>query len=81
MDRLSTAWLFLLALSAVSTLLSFDLVPAVAAGTVLLGLAWLKAQIILGDYLGLRRAPFWRRGFSFALTLYAAILLGLYLAA
>ncbi len=80
MNRLASAWLVLIGLSAVSTLLSLGLIEGAAAGVILLGLAWFKARIILDDYLGLRAAPFWRRGFSFVLAIYAAGLLGLYLA-
>jgi hypothetical protein len=80
MNRLVTAWLILIALSAVSTLMTLGLINGAAAGVILLVLAWFKARLILGDYLGLRAAPFWRRGFGLVLAVYAAGLLGLYMA-
>jgi hypothetical protein len=78
MRQISTAWLLLLLLSAGSTLLSLDIVAAPAAGLALLGLAWTKARIILYDYLGLRSALFWRRGFGLVLALYVSGLAVLY---
>ena len=80
MKRLVTAWLLLIALSAVSTLMTFGLIGGAVAGVILLVLAWLKARLILGDYLGLRATPFWSRGFGIVLAAYSAGLLGLYLA-
>lgn len=81
MRHLAIAWLALLVLSLGSTTLSLDVIPTTATGVILLGLALLKARIILSDYLGLRAAPFWRRGFTFVLSLYVTVLFGLYLAA
>ena len=46
---------------------------------IILTLAWLKARVILGRYLGLAAAPFWRRGFNLSLALFCLLLLGLYL--
>jgi len=40
-------------------------------------LPWLKARLILGNYLGLDAAPFWRRGFETSLALFCLLLLGL----
>ena len=80
MNRLAAAWLMLIALSAASTMMSLGLIEGVAAGIILLGLAWFKARVILNDYLGLRAAPFWRRGFGRVLAVYATVLLGLYVA-
>ena len=50
------------------------------AGTLILTFAWLKARLILGRYLRLDAAPFWRRGFGISLGLFCLLLLGLYLA-
>jgi hypothetical protein len=76
------AWGGLVALSLTSTLLSLPGVwahwPAVSGITILV-LAWLKARIILSQYLGLAAAPFWRRGFNFALAVLCLLMMGLYL--
>ncbi|WP_306116761.1 MULTISPECIES: nitric oxide reductase F protein [unclassified Roseovarius] len=77
------AWLMLVGLSLGSTLLSLpvmDHAPAAALGLGVLLIAGFKARIILTRYLGLADAPFWRRGFDISLTLFCALLLGLYLA-
>lgn len=89
-DKLTRAWVFLLLLSTVSTAVAILIDRGTAqdatgwinaaAGAVILGLALIKGRIILSRYLGLDSAPFWRRGFNFGLTLYALVLLGLYLA-
>lgn len=74
-DPLVTAWLWLVALSMGSTALALARVEGGAlAGAAILMLAWLKARVILSDYLGLRAAPFWRRGFGMVL---GATMLGL----
>ncbi|WP_428546470.1 nitric oxide reductase F protein [Profundibacter sp.] len=89
-DKLFRAWIALLVLSATSTAVAIFIdrgktatgagwVPAVA-GAVILLLALIKGRIILSRYLGLETTRFWRRGFNTALTLYALVLLGLYLA-
>ncbi|WP_297771757.1 nitric oxide reductase F protein [uncultured Roseovarius sp.] len=73
----------LVLLSLGSTLLSLSGIWArwpVAAAVVVMALAWQKARIILGKYLGLVQAPGWQRGFDVALTGYCLLLLGLYLA-
>lgn len=80
------AWIILLALSALTTALAVAQ-PALtgwaipACSSVLLGLAWLKARVILARYLGLAAAPDWLRGFNLVLALYAGLLLTLTLAA
>ena len=89
-DKLIRAWSALLVLSLVSTgaALFIDWGDtggnpghiAAISGTVILTLALIKARIILSRYLGLEATDFWRRGFNFALTAYALLLLGLYLA-
>lgn len=76
------AWITLIGLSAVSTVVSIWSVPVewqAAVGAALLGVAWLKARVILARYLGLAASPFWARGFGFGLSLLSIILLGLYL--
>lgn len=89
-DKLFRAWVLLLIFSAVSTGVAvlIDRGNAretagwinAAAGAVILGLALIKGRIILSRYLGLESTRFWRRGFNFGLTIYALVLLGLYLA-
>lgn len=64
------AWLTLIALSAGSTLLAYFGAAGVAAGLAILGLAWIKAQVILRVYLGLQNAPSWGRGFALVLAMY-----------
>lgn len=85
-NALTRAWIWLLALSLGSTVIA-SLVgtdrlegPALPlAGAAILVLSWAKARIILDRYLGLAQAPFWHRGFSTVLGLYALGLLALYL--
>ena len=75
-------WSALIALSMGSTLMSLWKIPSgwqALTGTVTLLLAWLKARVILGRYLGLMHAPFWARGFGISLAIYCVLLLGLYL--
>lgn len=88
-DKLLRAWVLLLLFSSISTGVAvmidrgnaFDTSGWInaAAGTIILGLALIKGRIILSQYLGLDKAPFWRRGFNFGLTIYALALLVLYL--
>lgn len=89
MDRTTIlrAWVALLVFSLLSTLIAaavgggrLDAGLVAGGGTATLLLAWMKARVILSDYLGLRAAPFWRRGFMLVLTIYALVLAGLYLA-
>ncbi len=83
-DPLLRAWGALIGLSLGSTLLSLAPVPAglsTVAGALFLGLAWLKARVILGRYLGLHAAPFWHRGFGISLAGFCLLLLALYLTA
>ena len=89
-DKLIRAWIALLVLSATSTAVAIIIDRGrtseaagwapVAAGVIILLLALVKGRIILSRYLGLEATRFWRRGFNTALTLYALVLLGLYLA-
>ncbi len=80
---LISGWLGLLALSLIATAVSLSLqAPGgwhALGGSVILALAWLKARLVLGRYLGLDQAPFWSRGFNIALALFCTLLLGLYL--
>jgi nitric oxide reductase NorF protein len=75
--------MWLIALSALSALLTTDFypVPARLAGIVLLILSFLKARLILLDYLALRHAPSWRRGFMLMTAGLLAALTVLFLAA
>lgn len=81
------AWVWLLGLSLLSTGLALLVDQRLSGGAVtlagaaILTLSWLKARVILSDYLGLRAAPFWRRGFGMVLAIYMLVLLGLYVAA
>lgn len=85
-DPLIRAWGLLIALTAGSTAASM-LRPAapraavIAAGAVILALAWLKARVILGRYLELDHHPGPRRAFGTVLGLWAAAALTLYLVA
>ncbi len=89
-DKLFRAWVALLVLSAISTTVAIFIDRGktaetggwilAAAGAVILLLALLKGRIILSRYLGLEKTRFWRRGFNTALTVFALLLLGLYLA-
>lgn len=87
MQPITRAWLLLLALSAASTAVSFNITTPLSAqvpllgGVVILLLAWAKARIIAARYLELAQAPGYLRGFSLVLALFMAALLGLYLAA
>ncbi|MEP2531551.1 cytochrome C oxidase subunit IV family protein [Shimia sp.] len=77
---LTRAWIILVALSLIAAAVSLGLPTRLAAPAILL-LALLKARIILSDYLDLKSAPPWQRGFTLTLTLFCLTLLGLYLAA
>ncbi|MFD3191509.1 nitric oxide reductase F protein [Sedimentitalea sp. HM32M-2] len=79
---LISGWLALLAFSFGSTVISLWTIPAhwqALAGAAILVLAWLKARVILGRYLGLANAPFWARGFGISLAVFCCLLLVLYL--
>lgn len=78
---LTRAYFVLLGLSTITTVLT-ELRPQ--AGTVfvilVLSLAGLKARTILADYLNLRSAPHWARGFNAFLLVFLLTGFGLYLA-
>ena len=63
------AWLFLLALSTGSTAIASMGASGLVLTTALLGFSGLKAHLILKDFLGLRAAPGWLRGFDLGLAL------------
>lgn len=81
MTRATRAWLWLLALSAASTALAASGAAGAGFALAVLGLAGLKARVILQDYLGLAAAPAWARGFDLALALLLALFAVLALAA
>lgn len=80
---LCRTWAFLIGLSLASTGLA-SLINRGAAGqavmAVIIALAWIKAHLILRDYLRLARSPVILRGFDIALGLAMMAMLGLGLA-
>ena len=81
-DSLWRAWIALALLSLASTALAqWDLagLAQAVAGAAILTLAFFKARLILGRYLGLAAAPYWQRGFNLVIALYMGLLLALYL--
>lgn len=86
MEMLTKAWLALIGLSAISTVIALALPGLDANGlkiasAVILGIAWLKARVILSRYLGLEAVPAIARGFGLVLGLFMLVAGGLYLAA
>ncbi|MBV2361635.1 cytochrome C oxidase subunit IV family protein [Thalassococcus sp. CAU 1522] len=69
-----------MALSLGSTALSLLPQGGWAFGIAVLVLAFVKARVILLDYLNLRGAPSWRGGFVFATAVTLLVFLGLYAA-
>lgn len=85
-DKLIRAWGLLIALTALTTVIALarpdtPRVAVIASGAVILGLAWLKARVILGRYLELDAHPGPRRVFGTVLGMWAIAALGLYVAA
>ncbi len=80
MTRATKALASLLALSAASTALAASGLAGAALTLPILMLSGLKAHVILRDYLGLRIAPGWLRGFDLGLTLLILTFAGLALA-
>lgn len=78
-DRLTRAWLGLLALSVASALLTLLHAPMVIVAGGVLTLALVKARLILARYLDLSKSPSWLRGFTMVLALFCALVFGLYL--
>lgn len=75
-DPLLLAWAALVALSLAGAGLS--LVPAGPMVSLpALALAFFKGRLILHRYLGLARAPRWRRGFDLVLAGFCLLLAGL----
>ncbi|WP_282610957.1 hypothetical protein [Pelagibius sp. Alg239-R121] len=68
-------------MSLASTVAAFSVSAGLAgpfAGSVILLLAYLKARVVLAQYLGLSAAPFWYRGFKLVIGGYMLLLLSLY---
>ena len=78
-DPLLRAWLALVALSGLATLLSLSSRRAAGAAILLIALA--KARLILSRYLGLAQVRPWLNAFSGLCLLLGTLLLALYLAA
>jgi hypothetical protein len=81
--RFVRAWLALIALSGLATAVSLLRPEApswadTVAGAVILGLAWLKARVILDGYLDLAGYPAARQGFGAGLGVFALAALFLY---
>lgn len=87
MQKITRAWLTLLALSAASTAVSLGITTQLPmqipllGGAIILVLAWAKARIIAARYLDLVQAPAYLRGFSLVLAAFMLALLGIYVAA
>lgn len=67
------AWLVLMVLSLATTgltIMGSDALGATFAAASLLGLAGLKARVILADYLELRHSSFWMRAFALIIGLF-----------
>ena len=78
------AWIWLVGLSLAATALALGqpMLPPLAAkgaGLAILVISWIKANLLLRDYLELRRAPRIRGGFRFALSLFLIAAGALYL--
>ncbi len=67
---LTRAWLLLIALSGLSTAVALTGKSGLTVSLLILALAWAKALVILNDYLGLRSAPNWKRGFAMAIGVF-----------
>jgi len=79
---LIAAWVWLCALSVVSTALSVLVAPRISpavAGIAILAFAWVKARMVIARYMGLADAPAWQRGFDLTLALFVGLLAALYL--
>lgn len=69
------AWLVLIGLSAVSTLVAASGLSGRGLALLVLPIAWAKGQLILDRYLGLAACPVIARGFALALGLFMALLI------
>ncbi len=79
--RLIRAWALLADFTAFSTLLHFSDVHPSITGCLILGAGWVKARLILLDYLELRGVPNWSAGLQTGLAALVALLTVLFLAA
>lgn len=71
--NITRAWIWLMLLSAASAVLAATGISGPVLIIAALGLAGIKARIILAHYLGLAQAPAILPGFTFALWLLIAI--------
>ena len=79
MDGLIKAWVFLVALSAITTVLAtFSVEWGGGVAVAILILSGWKARIILNNYLGLETSGFWRRVFNTSIGMFLLLALGLY---
>lgn len=75
---LTRAWLALILLSLAASAMA--LVPSSPwGGAVVLGLCYAKGRLVLDHYLGLARAPAWRRAFAWGYGGFLMLCLALYL--
>ncbi len=72
------AWAVLALLSLAAAALGALPLNGLVLGALALGLSFLKARVILLDYLELRSAPRWRGGFVFVIGAFTAFLMALY---
>lgn len=79
MSDLVRAWLLLILASGLTTALASAGVRALWLGPLLLALAFVKARVILSDYLDLRQAPRILSGMTLAVALWFALALALVL--
>ncbi|WP_370402735.1 cytochrome C oxidase subunit IV family protein [Sulfitobacter sp. JB4-11] len=79
--RLIRAWGALAALTAFSTALHFSGLSPLITGCVILVVAWIKARLVLLDYLELRGVEGWAGGVVMSLAALIALLLVLFVAA
>lgn len=80
MDPLIKAWIWLIALSAATTVIASQ--PELPAGYIvfpILILSGWKARVILNGYLGLGPSRFWRRSFNGIVMVFLLLALGVYL--
>lgn len=78
--RLVLAWGALVALTGAAVFVGHAATTArlgAALIAALLGLSWLKAAILLSEYLELRRAPRWNAALRFSILLLLAAIVGL----
>lgn len=79
-----TTWLWLIALSGGSAVTAYVATHGVdrrIIGAVILGLALVKARLILSRYLGLAQVRGWLSGFTWVIGLVGLLIFGLFLVA